>query len=169
MGDAAQKPESMPGERAMFKADIEYIAASPLGKTADGQKIVTILRKFAGRNAITYGETQDDRAFVDSEITINKNYYGNICKTVTALVHEGSHLAWRAGHPVSAKRPETIGDAVDNEYYAQKNELAMYKWLRDVKKMCTADPELETRLSREDRGVLKSVIEARERENRGIQ
>jgi hypothetical protein len=169
VGEVNKNPEAMPGERAMFKADIEYVATSNFGKTPDGQKIVNVLRRFAAENNITYGETEDNRAFVDSQITINKNYYGNICKTVTALVHEGSHLVWRASHPVSKERPESIGDAIENELYAQMNELKMYKWMKDVKKLCVADPELELRLERLTRGTLRSVIETREREARGEQ
>jgi len=167
MGGTSIKPEGMAGERAMFTADIEIIAHSPLGKTPAGQKIVSMLRRYAEQNNITYGETQGDRAAVDSQITVNKDYYGNLCKTVTALVHEASHAVWRAAHPIRKGHPESLGEAVDNELYAETNELIIYQWLKDVKKLCQPDPELDLRLDRKARGTLRSTIDARERENRG--
>ncbi|HWF48543.1 MAG TPA: hypothetical protein VG168_16155 [Bryobacteraceae bacterium] len=49
---------------------------------------------------------------------------------------------------------------------AEENELAIYKWMRDVQGLCAADIELDTRLERQARGTLKATIVTNERENR---
>ena len=162
------KPEGMPGERAMMAADVAIIADSPFGRSAAGRAIVTLLRRLAAQNNLTYGDTEGDRGWWDGiTITVNKEFHEKLCKTIPTLVHEASHAIWRTNHPLRDGQTESMQEAVDNELYAEENEIAVYKWLKDTKKLCTADPDLDLRLERKARGTLRSTIEGRERENRG--
>jgi hypothetical protein len=159
--------EKVQAEQAMIGYDIDCIADSPLGSTPDGRRIVDLLRRLHAAGAIAYGETDDDRGhFYGTGITVNKDFSGNLCKTIPTLVHEASHATWRARNPILKGHKESLKASVDNELYAEENELAIYKWLKDEKKLCSGDPELDLRLDRQKQGSLKSVIEEHEKENR---
>jgi hypothetical protein len=167
-GAVATGPKTrLDGEKAMIGDHIDRIAKSRLGKTPEGQKIVEHLRRLDARDSVAYGETDGDRGhFYGTGITVNKDFYQDVCKTMATLVHEGSHSTWRAEHPPKEGEVESLKQAVDNEFRAQQSELAIYQWLKDDKKMCGPDSVLELRLERLKRGTLRSVIEQREIENR---
>ena len=161
-----------PGEKAMFDEDIKIIAKSPLGLTSAGKEIVALLREYQKRDGIVYGPTHGDpppRGEWDgTTITVRDDYYPNAYKTAVELVHEAAHVIWRRGHRLGKGKTESVEEGAANEYFAVSKQIAMYKWLRDVKH-CGADYELDRRLEQEANGTLKSAIEAREKESRGSQ
>ncbi len=166
---ATPRLERMPGEKEMFAEDIKTIARSPFGLTKNGKEIVSLLQELQKSDKIVYGETHGDpppRGEWDgTSITVNKDFYANGCKTTVELVHEASHAAWRRHHRLGTGKPESTEAGAENEYYSVKNQLAIYKWLRDVKH-CPSDAELERRLEQEESGTLKSAIEGRETTDR---
>jgi len=169
---AAPKQERLPGEKAMFAEDIDTIAKSPFGLTKDGREIVSLLRGLQKSDKIVYGPTHGDpppRGEWDgTSITVHQDFYTNGCKTTVELVHEASHAIWRGRHRLGKDKPESAEKGAENEYYAVKNQLAIYKWLRDVRH-CASDAELERRLEQEEGDTLKSAIEERERTSREVQ
>src|SRR5205085_1830172 len=82
-------PERLPGEKAMLWDYIDRISKSPFGHSPNGRTIVHLLRRLDAQDGIAYGETGDDRGwFYGTGITVNKDYYANVCKTILELVHE---------------------------------------------------------------------------------
>jgi hypothetical protein len=160
IGAAPNKQRRSPVEKAMLGDDIERIARSPFGRTPEGRDIVELLRNLDAHERIAYGETGGARGdFYGTGITVNKDYYGNMCKTILEMVHEASHAMWRAKHPIRKGKVESVKEAADNELYAQENQLQIYTWLKDAQRLCNPDPEMELRLERQARGTLRSVIE----------
>jgi len=169
MAAAPKHPNRLPGEKEMIQDDIKCIAGSPFGGTPEGRKIVDLLHRFEASDDIAYGDTEGHRGeYYGTGITVNKEYYGNACKTILELVHEASHATWRAKHPIGKGKRESLDEATDNELFTQENQLAIYKWLKEVKHLCTSDPVMEMRLQRQAAGTLRPVIEANEREQRGL-
>ncbi|MBK8596737.1 MAG: hypothetical protein IPP07_27230 [Holophagales bacterium] len=136
-------------DETLLKWNVELIASSPFGKSAEGVKVVRALRAYLGKRQVLYGGTlEDSRADWDSEtIRLNDNYRGKGLQTIVELVHEGSHVAWRGGH-LKPKDPEAarLDDEAD-ETLARKNQLAIYTWLR-ANKGWLEDEGLERRLQR---------------------
>ena len=95
--EARQRAE----DETMLKFDVDLIASSPFGKTTDGAKVVRALRAYLGNREVLYGGTLDDsRADWDGHtIRLNDNYRAKAMQSIVELVHEGSHVAWRSGHP----------------------------------------------------------------------
>ena len=161
--------EEAANAKVMISYDIEVIAGSKFGRTDDGQQIVKLLRDLLAHDNIVYGETHGDpppRGEWDGKtITVNKDYYGNSCKTIVELVHEASHAIWRRRHTIAKGKMESAEEGADNEYYAEKNELAIYKWLRKEKN-CLPDADLDRRLEYEKDGKLKSHVQEAEKQSR---
>lgn len=157
------------GEKGMIEYDIDCITASPFGGTPNGRQIVKLLRQWNGRDLITYGDTEGNRGlyYGASGIVVNREYNGKICQTILELVHEASHATWRKQHPLSQDKRESPEDATNNELFAQLNELVIYVWLRDTKKLCSPEAEMDLREQRQKDGTLRSVVETHEREQRG--
>jgi hypothetical protein len=167
MGAAPKKPKRLPGEKSMLADDIDRIAVSPFGRTATGEKVVRLLRRLDAQDGIVYGETDGDARgeFYGTGITVRKDYYGNACKTILELVHEASHMLWRAEHPIRKGKMESVQEATDNELYVQENQLAIYTWLKDELGW-PPDPDMDLRQKRQAKGTLRSTIEANIRAER---
>lgn len=165
----APKPARLEGEKAMIAYDIDIIADSPFGRTSDGKQVVRLLRQLDAHDNIAYGETHGDpppRGEWDGKsITVHKDFYANACKTIVELVHEASHAIWRGRHPIGKGKKESTEEGAENEYQSVKNQLAIYKWLRDVRHF-PSDAELERRLQQEEAGTLRSAIGENERASR---
>jgi hypothetical protein len=162
-----EEPDDEAEEQAIIKADIGLIGSSPFGQTPDGKTIVKLLKGFAAQNRITYGETGDARGdFLGTEITIGRQYARKMGPTILELVHEGSHATWRARHPLGEGKEESLDDAVNNELFAQTNELIIYKWVKT--QLNFSDDDMEVRLRRQAAGKLKEAIEENEKKDRGI-
>jgi hypothetical protein len=73
-------------------------------------------------------------------------------------------MRFGAGAIPLPRRPRTkqarLQSNVDDEFHAQENQLEMYKYLKSEKGM-SEDALLETRLTRQARGTLRSTLEAR--------
>ncbi len=150
-------------DNALIGYDIEVIGKSKFGRTGEGQGIVVLLNRLYQNGNIAYGDTSEDdgRGYWDgNSITVNEDFRGNLCSTSATLVHEASHAMWRKKHPKpnGKDKSKLFKDAVEDELYAQENELVIYTWLKDSKG-CPSDLVLETRLQRKKSGTLKSVIE----------
>ncbi|MEY2429841.1 MAG: hypothetical protein QOJ40_2726 [Verrucomicrobiota bacterium] len=159
------EPDPAAEEKAIIKADISLIGSSPFGHTPEGKTIVKLLEGFAAQNRIQYGDTEGDRGHFEGDIKINKDYSGKFGETILELVHEGSHATWRDQHPLG-KGGETLEDAVNNELFAQQNELKIYKWVKT--QIPFSDEDMEVRLRRQAAGKLKEAIEEKEKKDRGI-
>jgi len=143
--EARQRAE----DETMLKFDVDLIASSPFGKTTDGAKVVRALRAYLGNREVLYGGTLDDsRADWDGHtIRLNDNYRAKAMQSIVELVHEGSHVAWRSGHPKPKGKEAAQKDDEADEAIARKNQLVVYTWFRTTKNW-PADEELERRLQR---------------------
>jgi hypothetical protein len=149
--------------QAMFTYDIDIIAKSPFGTSAEGKEMAQLLNVLNHSGNVVYGETLDEgRGDWDgATIVVNQNFRGKFFPTVLELVHEGSHAVWRKHHPTKAKSgKDAPEDNVTEELHAQENQLLFYKYLKKAKG-CPDDPELELRLERQARGTLRQFIEER--------
>jgi hypothetical protein len=158
--------EKLDGTKGMLEFDIGTIDQSPFGHTPDGQRIVAFLRALNAKDEIVYGDTDGDRGGWDGQtLTINREFYGKGGPTITELVHEASHALWGRDHPRAKGVRQTAKEAADDEYRAEKNQLAIYAWLKNVKGY-PADATLDQRLEQEARGTLRTAIGRREDEKR---
>jgi hypothetical protein len=165
LGATPNDPDGEAAERAMIEYDIDLIAKSSFGRTAEGKKIVAVLRRFDTNHTIAYGDTEGARGnFYGTGITVNKDLSGNVGETILELVHEASHATWRARHPLGKGHDETIDEATDNELFAQENELKIYQWLK--LKQQFSDAQMEARLERQAKGTLRSGILEHEKAER---
>lgn len=148
--EADEAAEEQRGEdETLLRWNVELIASSPFGKSAEGVKVVRALRAYLGQRQILYGGTLDDsRADWDGDtIRLTDNFRGKALQTVVELVHEGSHVAWRSAHPKPTDPEAARKDDEADEAIARKNQLAIYGWLR-AKKNWPEDEGLERRLQR---------------------
>jgi hypothetical protein len=129
--------------------DISVIAESPFGKSDTGKKVVRELKAYLASGNIVYGGTlEGSRADWDgTTIYLDEGYRGKALPTTVELVHEGSHVAWRKAHAKPSGPDAKKKDDVDDEALARKNQLLVYKYLREAKGW-PADEELERRLQR---------------------
>jgi len=138
-----------PATQAMMSYDIQLIAESPFAKSVAGKAIVRILWEYNDNKQILYDETVDEaRADWDGKtIRINNTFTGKVLPTTVELVHEGSHILWRKGHRKPTDPNQALADHLADEELARKNQVEVYLWLRDKKKL-PGDPELEARLAK---------------------
>ncbi len=144
--------------QTMIKIDIGEIQKTPFGRSETGQAIVRILKHLNNHKKIKFEETDDRGGFLLGEITVNKDFYNNLWKSMCTLVHEASHAVWDANHPAKKGKPEKHEDLVEDEVIAETNELEMYKWSK-TKFHGVTDAELEKRLEKLQDNKLRAAIE----------
>jgi hypothetical protein len=144
-----EKARQLESDESDLGADIVLIAESPFGKLPEGQNIVKELRAYlAGKNIVYGGTIEGSRADWDgTKIYLDDNYRGKVLQTIVELVHEGSHVTWRAAHPRPTDPEAAKKDDVDDEKLARKNQLAVYGYFRTTMRL-PPDGELEGRLKR---------------------
>jgi hypothetical protein len=144
-----EEARQLEDDKSLFGGDIELIADSPFGKSADGQKVVTELRAYLASGNILYGGTlEGSRADWDGvTIRLDDNFRGKALQTIVELVHEGSHVTWRKANPRPTDPDALKKDDVADETLARKHQLAVYGYFRK-KNGWPADGELEKRLQR---------------------
>jgi hypothetical protein len=144
----------------MFAYDIDLVAGSPFGSTAEGKRIVEVLRQLNAKGRIVYGGNLDgSRGDWDgTTIRVDQRFSGKVVGSTVEMVHEATHALWR-------KAPSEMKDAtarwqatVDDEVRAQENQLTVYRYLT-VEKSLPRDTELEWRLEQQAAGTLRKMVE----------
>ena len=164
---AVQKDKDLEFTKAMIDIDIKLITESSFGKTKKGKQIVKLLHKLNKNGQIVYGDGEWRYGSWDGKtLRVTEDFHGKAYRTIPVLVHEASHALWEASHALWKKDAvrktpeEVLKNAVADELQAQKNQLAIYKALKEEKNI-PEDPELERRLKREANHKLKQYIEQR--------
>lgn len=141
--------------QTMIKIYIGEIQKTPFGKSDAGKPIVRMLKHLHSNQKISFEEMDDRGSFSLGEITVNKDFFNNVWKSMCTLVHEASHAVWDAHH---AQKEQKHEDLVQDELIAETNELRMYEWSK-TQYHGIRDEVLERRQEKLRDNKLKAAIE----------
>ncbi len=146
---------------AMIEGDIQQLATFPFAHTPPGREIVQKLRRLQRASKIAYADTVDARGDWDgTTIRVHERFRGLMRPTILELVHEASHAVWRDHHPFKQDERARRKDDIDDEFLAERNQLAVYSYFRKMHPDWPPDIDMESRLRQDDQ-TLRSNIEGR--------
>lgn len=146
-------------DRVLLKDNIERIGRSPFGRKPEGQRIVKRLNTLLRGGHILYEPMGEGvrGGWDGTDIVINAEFRQDLRKTISELVHEGTHAAEKSVHPSGRIQKDRFKSVVDDEMRAVENQLEIYRYLKSS--WGFEDAVLEERLRRQAAGTLRATVE----------